>query len=117
MGGPVEFVDRILETKASCRVSVQKLRCFFKLTISARIRMDAMEMHNHKDPFAGTRLSNASDDILSDIWDWCAIKGCRGVCMSGRLYFKKKPLDKFKWVLGLCLGFGIRLIIERDISF
>lgn len=58
--------------------------------------MDAMTLHGHDDPFAGTQLSNSSDAVLSDIWDWCTISGCREICLSGRIFLKKKKTHKFK---------------------
>jgi hypothetical protein len=58
--------------------------------------MDAMEMPANVDAFAGTGLSNTTDHVLGDIWDWCVIKGCRSVYTSGRLYMKKGKWDKFK---------------------
>jgi len=60
--------------------------------------MDAMAMHAANDPFAGTQLSNSSDELLSDVWDWCVIKGCRGVSLSGRLFMRKKATEKFQYV-------------------
>lgn len=60
--------------------------------------MDAMALHGHEDPFAGTQLSNSSDGVLSDVWDWCTMKGCRGITLSGRLFMKKKTTHKFRQV-------------------
>ena len=76
----VELVQKLLEV----------------LIVSARLRMDAMSLHASNDPFAGTQLSNQSDELLSDVWDWCVIKGCRGVCLSGRLFMRTKPAEKFQ---------------------
>lgn len=58
-------------------------------------------MHANDDPFAGTDLSNADDKLLADVWDWCAIKGCRSVCLSGRLFVRNSAWDKFRWVTTL----------------
>jgi len=58
--------------------------------------MDAVQLHANDDPFAGTELSNDSDTILADIWDWCAIKGCRSICLAGRLFMRDGTWDKFK---------------------
>ncbi|WVQ96460.1 hypothetical protein IAU59_003565 [Kwoniella sp. CBS 9459] len=64
--------------------------------VDARQRMDAMDMHASNDPFAGTQLSNESDNVLSEIWDMCVIEGCRSTCISGRLYMRKEKYDKFR---------------------
>jgi hypothetical protein len=58
--------------------------------------MDVMALHTRQDPFAGTGLSNESDESLSDIWDWCVIQGCRPVTNMGRLYMKMGQWDKFR---------------------
>ena len=79
---------------------LSKCRCYGggepELICGARHRMDAMDLHANEDPFAGTELSNDSDNILPDIWVWCAIKGCRSVCMAGRLYMRNGKWGKFK---------------------
>ncbi|OCF45974.1 hypothetical protein I317_00062 [Kwoniella heveanensis CBS 569] len=64
--------------------------------VDARQRMDAIDMHASDDPFAGTHLSNESDNVLSEIWDMCVIEGCRSTCISGRLYMRKERYDKFR---------------------
>ncbi|WVF68945.1 hypothetical protein IAT40_003719 [Kwoniella sp. CBS 6097] len=64
--------------------------------VDARQRMDAIDMHASDDPFAGTHLSNESDNVLSEIWDLCVIEGCRSTCISGRLYMRKEKYDKFR---------------------
>ncbi|WVW84624.1 hypothetical protein I302_106658 [Kwoniella bestiolae CBS 10118] len=64
--------------------------------VDARQRMDAMTLHSHDNPFTGTELSNESDDFLSDIWDWCVIKGCRSITVCGRLFMRKDKWDKLR---------------------
>jgi hypothetical protein len=58
--------------------------------------MDAKAMHATDDPFAGTELSNDSDNLLADVWDWCVIDGCRPICLSGKLFMKKGRGAKFR---------------------
>lgn len=55
-------------------------------------------MHDAADPFAGTLLSGGSDALLSDMWDWCVLQGCRPVCLSGRLFLRKGKWSKFRYV-------------------
>nr|XP_018262424.1 uncharacterized protein I303_05441 [Kwoniella dejecticola CBS 10117]OBR84582.1 hypothetical protein I303_05441 [Kwoniella dejecticola CBS 10117] len=64
--------------------------------VDARQRMDAITLHSHRNPFTGTELSNESDNFISEIWDWCVIKGCRSTCISGRLFMRKDKWDKFR---------------------
>ncbi|WWC88719.1 uncharacterized protein L201_003632 [Kwoniella dendrophila CBS 6074] len=64
--------------------------------VDARQRMDAITLHSHENPFTGTELSNDSDNFISEIWDWCVIKGCRSICISGKLFMKKDKWDKFR---------------------
>ena len=64
--------------------------------ISARLRMDAMTMHAGTDPTLDTEISGESEESLADIWDWCAIKGCRAICLSGRLFMKQGAWSKFR---------------------
>jgi hypothetical protein len=63
--------------------------------------MDITSAHTHDDPFAGTHVVDQADGLLADIWNWCAIQGCRGICLAGRLFFKKKRSEKFRWVSSL----------------
>ena len=63
---------------------------------SARMRMDATLLHADANSLAGSEFSNEIDTVLADIWDWCAIKGCRSVCLAGRLFMKKDGWDKFR---------------------
>ena len=58
--------------------------------------MDAMAVHVNKNPVEETDVSNENDNLLADVWDWCAIKGCRAVCLSGRLFVKKSAWKKFR---------------------
>ncbi|WVR06432.1 hypothetical protein IAU60_003463 [Kwoniella sp. DSM 27419] len=67
-----------------------------KHRVDARQRMDAIASHSQNDPFAGTELSNESDQVLSEIWDWCTIEGCRSTCITGRLFMRKDRTDKFR---------------------
>jgi hypothetical protein len=39
-----------------------------------------------------------SDDLLGEIWDWCALKGCRPITHAGRIYMKKSPYEKYRYV-------------------
>jgi hypothetical protein len=55
-----------------------------------------MALQKGGDTITAPLLHNASDDVLSDIWDWCTIKGCRSVTLAGRLYLRKSPTDKFR---------------------
>ncbi|EIW73527.1 hypothetical protein TREMEDRAFT_25253, partial [Tremella mesenterica DSM 1558] len=64
--------------------------------VDARQRMDALEVTASHDPFAGTELGKGSDVILTDIWDWCTLKGCTPVCQAGRLFVKRGPYRKFR---------------------
>ena len=64
------------------------------------MRMDAMALQGGGNALTAPLLQNTSDDVLSDIWDWCTIKGCRSVALAGRLYLRKSPTDKFRSVLG-----------------
>lgn len=63
--------------------------------------MDATGTMVHDDVFAGTSLSDASDQVLADVWDWCVIQGCRPVCQAGRLYLRTSQYGKFRYVLDL----------------
>jgi hypothetical protein len=83
--------------------------------IRARLRMDAMTIHANNDPFAGTELSNDSDNLLSDVWDWCVLDGCRPIVISGRIHMKKGPYNKFRWVKSsLHVDIELMLGIGRD---
>ncbi|WVQ65819.1 uncharacterized protein L199_003997 [Kwoniella botswanensis] len=64
--------------------------------VDARQRMDVITLHSRENPFTGTELSNESDDFLSEVWDWCVIKGCRSITVSGRLFMRKDKWDKFR---------------------
>ncbi|KAK8858607.1 hypothetical protein IAR55_002836 [Kwoniella newhampshirensis] len=86
--------------------------------VDARQRMDVMTLHSKDDPFAGTELSNTTDVGLSDIWDWCAIKGCRSICISGRLHLKRDKYDKFRLkYFVLTQGYLVSFKIKRKDSF
>jgi hypothetical protein len=58
--------------------------------------MDLMRSNQLDDPFAGTELSNQSDQVLTEIWNWCVIRGCLPVCLSGRLFMAKGGREKFR---------------------
>jgi len=58
--------------------------------------MDAMAIHANEDPFGANNMSNEDDNLLSNVWDWCAIKGCRAICLSGNLFMKKGAWNKFR---------------------
>ncbi len=60
--------------------------------------MDAASLNARENIFAGTGLSNISDQALADIWDWCVIDGCRPVCLAGRLFMKTGRFGKFRCV-------------------
>jgi len=68
------------------------------------MRMDAMALQGGGNALTAPLLQNTSDDVLSDIWDWCTIKGCRSVALAGRLYLRKSPTDKFRSVEGAPVG-------------
>ena len=55
-----------------------------------------MALHASEDPFAGIDMGHADDNLLSDVWDWCAIKGCHSICLSGRLFEKNGAWSKFR---------------------
>ena len=59
---------------------------------SARERMEVAKVKAADDPVAD------SDELLGDIWDWCTLKGCRPVTHAGRIYTKKSPYDKYRYV-------------------
>jgi hypothetical protein len=46
----------------------------------------------------GDDSSFGSDEILGDIWDWCPLKGCRPVTYAGKIYLKKGPYEKYRYV-------------------
>ncbi|ORY24284.1 Pleckstrin homology domain-domain-containing protein [Naematelia encephala] len=75
---------------------LEALIAYWKLRhrVDARQRMDAIALTTRADPFAG--IGDQTDQILGNIWDWCAIKGCRSVTMAGRLYFKHGKFNKFR---------------------
>ncbi|TYJ58455.1 hypothetical protein B9479_000662 [Cryptococcus floricola] len=66
-----------------------------KHRVEARMRMDAMELAQKGDILTGA-ATEASDDFLSSIWDWCTVKGCRSICLSGRMYMRKSTWRKFR---------------------
>lgn len=39
-----------------------------------------------------------SDGLLGEIWDWCPLKGCRPITHAGRIYLKKSPYEKYRYV-------------------
>ena len=50
-----------------------------------------------------TFMSSASsggpdDEMLGEIWDWCPLKGCRPITHAGRIYLKKSPFEKYRYV-------------------
>lgn len=58
----------------------------------------------HDSTFAGTALGKGSDGLISDVWDWCVIDGCRPITMSGRLFVRKGKWTKFRYVSSNLLG-------------
>jgi hypothetical protein len=60
--------------------------------------MDATAQ-SHGSPFAGTELDKGSDALLSNVWDWCVIKGCRPITMTGRLFVRKGKWTKYRCVI------------------
>jgi hypothetical protein len=96
MGGLPEAPRRVLEATLLSRVS----RCVYASSpilgvltgSSTRQLMDAMELQGDEG-----HLGIPYDRVLSDIWDWCVVRGCRSVCTSGRLYMKKGKWDRFRW--------------------
>jgi hypothetical protein len=60
--------------------------------------MDVEKTHDAADPFVGTSMSAGGDSLLSDMWDWCVLKGCRPICLSGRLFLRKGKWSKFRYV-------------------
>ncbi|WVQ73104.1 hypothetical protein IAR50_002668 [Cryptococcus sp. DSM 104548] len=66
-----------------------------KHRVEARMRMDAMELAEKGNSLIGAATED-SDEFLSSIWDWCTVKGCRSICLSGRMYMKKSTWRKFR---------------------
>ena len=60
--------------------------------------MDVTAYNAREDPFAETSLAGRDDEALANVWNWCAIKGCSGVTLTGRLYMKKGSRDQFRCV-------------------
>jgi len=86
--------------------------------VDARLRMDVMALHRNHDPFAGTELGTGSDEILADIWDWCALKGCRPITQAGRLFMKKNRYDKYRLrYIVLAGGMVITFKIKKTQAF
>ncbi|WWD18499.1 hypothetical protein CI109_102951 [Kwoniella shandongensis] len=86
--------------------------------VDARQRMDIAALHSKHDPFVDTTMSNASDAGLDEIWDWCAIKGCRSICLAGRLHLKRDKYDKFRLkYFVLTQGCLVSFKIKRKDSF
>ena len=74
--------------------------------VDARIRMDVVKMHSpHK--AMTSELSNDSDALLSDVWNWCVVQGCRTVTLSGRLFMKKGGMEKFRAKYLVLAGGGL----------
>ena len=59
---------------------------------SARERMEVAKVKAADDTTIG------ADELLGEIWDWCALKGCRPVTHAGRIYMKKSPYEKYRYV-------------------
>ena len=70
------------------------------------MRMDVEKMHDAADPFAETSMSAGGDSLLSDMWDWCVLEGCRPICLSGRLFLRKGKWSKFRYVQ-ICLSLSL----------
>jgi hypothetical protein len=113
LDGRSPIIDRVLEAKAAGRVSACDCASgvSFDMTdnLSARIRMDAVALHNIADPFAGTSLGTSSDEVLGDVWDWCTLRGCRSVTYAGRVHTKTSRFDKYRYVRSGDIGRNPRI--------
>lgn len=62
--------------------------------------MEVAKAH-HADATFTSDTSFASDELLGDVWDWCPLKGCRPVTYAGKIYLKKGPYEKYRYVPSL----------------
>lgn len=65
---------------------------------SARERMEIAKVKAAGETFANSITSVGSDELLGEIWDWCPLKGCRPITHAGRIYMKKSPYEKYRYV-------------------
>ncbi|OXM79382.1 spore wall assembly-related protein [Cryptococcus neoformans Bt63] len=72
------------------RLEVLKSYWSYQHRIEARQRMDAMSAASV------SRHGDGTDEFLGEIWNWCIIRGCRPICLSGRLYMKHGAHEKFR---------------------
>ncbi|KAK4686458.1 hypothetical protein P7C73_g3664, partial [Tremellales sp. Uapishka_1] len=61
--------------------------------VEARQKMDAVRLNDQE-----------SDEVLSQIWDWCVVEGCRAVTGTGRVFLRKGAWDKFRATLLVLTG-------------
>jgi hypothetical protein len=71
--------------------------------------MEVAKVKASGDSFAASDISTGSDALLGEIWDWCPLKGCRPVTHAGRIYVKKSPYEKYRYVPYLCSTLICRL--------
>ncbi|KIR57141.1 spore wall assembly protein [Cryptococcus gattii Ru294] len=76
-----EWVERLEALKSYWR---------YRHRVEARQRMDAMSAAS------GAMHDDGTDEFLGEIWNWCTIRGCRPICLSGRLYMKQGSHSKFR---------------------
>jgi hypothetical protein len=65
--------------------------------------MEIAKVRAAGDKFTGGSASAGSDDLVGEIWDWCPLTGCRPVTLAGRIYVKKSPYEKYRYVFPPCL--------------
>ena len=62
--------------------------------------MEVAKAHQADGTLTGSD-SFGTDELLGDVWDWCPLKGCRPVTYAGKIYLKKGPYEKYRYVRSL----------------
>lgn len=94
----VRFEARTPEVAAEWVERLKELVKYWTLRprVDARGAMDAVQRHVGAAAFLGNVQDLEVERTLDNIWNWCAIDGCRAITHASPIYVREGPWAKFR---------------------